>query len=514
MPTFNLKDMNRMKSGKVEKWIVKANEACGKPRLALEALIGGNGLKARAFRGGAWLGVGSVSEQSLRFLRNMILARLLAPSAFGTMAIVMSAVSLLQAFTEIGVREALIQNPKGSEPEYVNVAWWMALGRALSVYSVVFAVAPWVSRFYANPELTHLLRVGILSIVLEGAMSARAYVAMREMKFSRWATIFHGGGILGIITTIVLGLYIRDVWALVIGTCAESAGRCLLSYAVCPFFPSVTIDRQALHCLLKFSRGLFGLAPLTFVYMRADIFVLGKLVPAAALGYYSLGISVAQVPGLFALGLLGQILMPALSQIQDDRIRTRRIVLRVTEAVVLLGMPAVVFAYFCGRPLLTLIYGQPYAAAAGPLVLASCCALVNIMNGLITLAIYAAGAPHLHRRCVAAMALGMILLIYPSARWLGPLGAQLASLISITIGFLLQLERARHLTGIEISDYGKIFSRGALVSAIVMVVCLLAQPFATMVRPFLIVGVGMLGCLVAYGLAGVMVFQGNRLLQD
>ncbi len=494
-------------------WMAKASRACSRSKPFIKALFIGKGLRARVFRGGAWLGAGSVSEQGFRFVRNMILARLLAPSAFGTMAIVMSTASLLQAFSEIGVRESLIQNPKGSEPEYVNAAWWMALGRAVSIYSVLFAAAPWLAGFYGNPELTNLLRVAIISMVLEGAMSARAYAAIREMKLSRWAAISHGGGILGVITTVILGFFIRDVWALVIGICAEGAARCALSYLICPFLPSVNLDRTALRHLFKFSKGLFGLAPLSLIFMRADIFVLGKLIPATALGYYALGISVAQVPALFVIGLLGQIFMPALSQVQEDKPRTRRIVLRVTEAAVLLGMPALVFAYFCGRPLLALIYGQSYAVAAGPLVLASCSALISIVNVQITLAFYAAGAPELHRRCVAAMAAVTIILIYPLAKWLGPMGAQVASLLSAAVGFSLQLERARHLIGIRTSEYGKIFIRGAVVSTIALMVCLAARSLPTMTPPLLTVGLGIFGCLVAYGFAGLMMIRKPMFVQ-
>jgi len=495
-----------------QSWISRGSGAIGKLRLRVESLLGGDRLRARVFRGGAWLGVGSVSEQSLRFVRNMILARLLAPSAFGTMAIVMSAASLLQAFTELGVREALIQNPKGREPRFVNAAWWMAFSRSVFIYLILFALAPEVAKFYGNGALTSLLRVATIGLVLEGAISTRAYVAMKDMRFSRWAAVNHGGGILGVLTTVVLGFLFRDVWALVIGTCAESAARCVLSFVICPFLPSIKVDRAAFKELVRFSKGLFGLAPLVIIYMRLDIFVLGKLIPTTELGYYSLGISVAQVPAGFITNLLAQIFMPALSHVQDDRARVRRIVLQVTGFMMCLAMPAVVFSYFCGGPLLTLIYGHQYAVAAVPLALASCCALVAFVNNQITTAFYAAGAPQLHRLCVVMMAVVMIVLTYPLAKWLGPTGGQLASLVAITVGFLIQLNRARHLIGIKVSQYGKLFLQGFAVSAAAVATCLLAQTVLT--RPVFTVALGLLGCIVAYGLAGWILVRNPKIAQD
>src|SRR5215831_5384145 len=168
-------------------------------RRSWASILQGESLKARVFRGGAWLGAGSFSEQVIRFGRNMVLTRLLAPEAFGTMAVVLSACSVVQTIMDVGVREALIQNPKGSEDDYVGAAWWMAFGRGLSFWICVSAIAPFVAKFYGNPDLSPLFRVAALGLLFEGALSSRAYAAIREMKFRKWAIINHGGAIAGVI---------------------------------------------------------------------------------------------------------------------------------------------------------------------------------------------------------------------------------------------------------------------------------------------------------------------------
>jgi O-antigen/teichoic acid export membrane protein len=117
---------------------------CDRVRVTVERLRVGEGLRAKAIRGGAWLGSGSVAEQFSRFPRNMLLARILAPSAFGTMAIVLSFSSLVESLTEVGVRQAIIQNPRGGENAYLNTGWWMGMVRGIGVYAIIFAVAPWV----------------------------------------------------------------------------------------------------------------------------------------------------------------------------------------------------------------------------------------------------------------------------------------------------------------------------------------------------------------------------------
>lgn len=462
----------------------------------------GGGLKGRVMRGGVWLGGASFVEQGIRFGRNMLLTRLLAPEAFGAMAIVNSATTLIQTTVDVGAREALIQNPRGGEEGHVTAAWWMTMGRSFLIYCAVYLLAPTIARFYGNPELTALARVVTLSIVFDGAISPRAYIAIKEMKFRKWATVNNGGGILGVITTIILSLFMRDVWALAIGFCSESAFRCILSYIVCPYLPRIP-NMEAIRDLLKFSRGLFGLSLMNLVFSRADIFVLGKLYSASELGLYSMAVYLIQTPLSFLVNVLNQTLLPALSGVQEDNVRMNRILLQTTSATVWLGFPVALFVVFCGRSLLSIVYGQRYGAASAALGFAACAALFNVLNSQITQAFYAKGMPQLHRRSVASMAVVVVLLTYPLAKIFGLWGAQFSCLIAIMVGYALQVERIRKVTGLKISQYGDVFPVPVITSLGVAALWLLVTRYTTvMSRPIPDIVLGLGGCALAYALAG------------
>jgi O-antigen/teichoic acid export membrane protein len=471
---------------------------------SIQEAISGESLKAKVFRGGAWMGAGTFSEQVVRFGRNMLLTRILAPEAFGTMAIVASAGTILHTLTDIGVKESIIQNPRGAENRYISGAWWLALGRSSFLYAMVFLFAPWIAAFYGNHEIAPLLRVAALTVVLDGALSSKAYIAIKQMNFAKWAAFQNGGGILGVLITVALSFYIRDVWALVLGTVSESLLRCLMSYALFPFLPSFSLDMHAIRDLLKFSKGLFGLAFLNLIFARTDVFVLAKLFSPAALGLYVVAINLVQTPAGFLMTLLGQTLLPTFSKVQSEPARENRILLRVSSALVLVGMPVFAFMWFCGRSLLTLLYGARYSTATTALILASAVALLNILNGQITTVFYARGVPQLHRRAVAATAVAMVALIWPCAKWLGPAGGQLAALMSIAVGYLFQIDRIRHLTGFDLAQYRKAFALAAGISFCAVGVYWGARPFSFLAGPMPNILLGALGCLLAYGVAGVI----------
>jgi lipopolysaccharide exporter len=473
-------------------------------------LMSGDGVKAKLFRGGAWLGTGSVLEQTLRFGRNLILTRLLAPEAFGLMAITLSFSSIIHTITDIGVKEAIIQNPKGDQREYVGAAWWLAFGRALSIYVCLFVASPWVAKFYGNPELVPLLRVAALGVIFDGALSSKAYIAVKNMKFGKWAGINHGGGIIGVVTTVLLSFFIRDVWALALGYVSESVARCVLSYVLCPYVPRFEYNRLALRDLLHFSKGLFGLSFLNLIFARADIFVLGKLFSPAEIGLYSMAVYLVQTPTSFLMNLLGQTILPTFSQMQSDHARINRILVSITALLVFVGMPLILFLFFCGGSLLTLAYGARYSIGAAALTAAAAVAILNLANGQLTTVFYASGIPQMHRKCVAIMAGIMIVMIYPAIRIFGILGGQLGCLLAISIGFLFQVFRIHRLTGLNLSEYGNIFLKSALISLTVLAVCIGARLFLAANRPFPNVMFGALGCLLAYGLSTMLLLRSRR----
>lgn len=475
-------------------------QAYRRVRSSIHGLVPGDALRAKAMRGGAWLGAGSVAEQAIRFARNILLARILAPGAFGTMAIVISSASLVDVLTDVGMNAAIIQNPRGSNADYLNASFWLGLCRAVLSYLIIFAAAPWISLFYGRPEISGLLRVALLSVVFLGAISPRAALAQREMKLGRWAVITNGGGILGVILAVALSFYMRDVWALAIGYCSENAFRFLLSYVLCPGIPSLRINWSAAKELLTFSRGIFGLAILNLIIVRADVFVLGRLYPLAALGLYTLAVGLVTTPSVFCTNMLGQTLLPALSSVQEEDQRVNRILLEVTSWLLLLGMPAAVFVCLSAPSLLRLAYGARYVAATGPLSVASVVVFLTVLNAVPSIVLFAKGRPGLHRHAVVVTAAVMLVAVYPASKFLGPVGGQVAALLAVSVGSLYQLIALRSVTGLSILRYGSAFVKPALGSVAMVLFVLGCRSFGLVVRPVADVALCIAFCLINYAI--------------
>jgi O-antigen/teichoic acid export membrane protein len=169
--------------------------------------------------------------------------------------------------------------------------------------------------------------------------------------------------------------------------------------------------------------------------------------------------------------------------------------------LILLGLPGVAVIYFCSRSLLSVIYGARYVDAAGPLAVAAIVIFLNILNAAITCVFTAVGRPGLHRRAVAASAVVMIIGIYPACKLLGVVGGQVAALLAIIVSYLLQVERVREVTGLNLARYAKAFVPATLVSAGILVGGFGARFLGLATRPIANIALGIAAVVVAYALS-------------
>lgn len=421
------------------------------PLTSLKRYLVTERLRSRAIAGGTWLAAGSLASQAFRLGRNIVLARLLVPQSFGAMAIVLSVGSMMDAFTEVGTREAVIQSPRGLNAEFLNAAWWFATIRGILSYALIFILSPAVADFYHDSELTGLIRVALLAIIFRGVMSPASFLSLKAMDFKRWAALQYGSAIVGSLVTVALAFAFPSVWALCLGFAIEYAVLCFASYIWFPFLPTLPIKKGPIQELWKFSRGVLGLSFLNLMYVRMDIFVLGKVISGQQLGIYSLVISSVQAASTFLLNYQGQILLPLFSQLQGNPERTNRILAKCASIFAILFLPALIFAFFSGRTLLTVMYGSLYGTAFWPFVLAVGTIFLNVLNAQITTIFYAVGKPQLHRTCVLLMVLFMGVLIYPASRYWGMVGAQAVALVTVIAGYGIQIGQLRTLHGLRLA---------------------------------------------------------------
>jgi O-antigen/teichoic acid export membrane protein len=425
----------------------------------------GEGLKARVLKGGVWLGIGGGSENLLRLIRNIILARIIAPDMFGKMAIVLTVINGFESFTQIGLREAVVQNKKSNDSRFLNSVWFISLSRSVLLFILGQSIIFWILRFYNAIDLLFIMRIALFSIIINGLFSPNAYLALKRMQYDKWTLINRGGAFLGIGATVVLTYLYANLWALVFGFLIEAVVRTILSYVVCPFYPKWQIERSDVKDLTHYAKGMFGVPVLYYLYMNSDIIFIGKLCTSEDLGLYSMVASLAQSPAMLITLMINPILMPVFSKYQTDHRKIENIIIKMNKVFSIIGYPMLVFVVFYSKDLLHIVYGKQYTSAAIPFSILFLTTFIRTCSTPISTVYLSIGKPELHRLFTGIRALVFLGLLYPFIIQFGLLGAALSSLISMLVAYVFQAYRAQNLLGLSVWKYVKSFSNGIFLPA-------------------------------------------------
>jgi len=463
----------------------------------IKTLINSDELKGKVFRSGSALAFGSITENVLRFVRNIILVRILVPEAFGLMAILMGGVQVIEAFTEVGLRQSLIQNKSGSEQSFLNITWFLSLARGLFLYFLAFLASPFIADFYNKPESLVLLRIGFLVILLNCLISPRVHLLEKELRFKEWAILMHGSAIIGIFVTIVAGFIIRNVWALLAGLVIESLLKLLLSFIFYPIKPNLHFNIVHLRDIMKFSRGMFGLPILKMIFYQTAIFVVGKLTSVELLGIYVMLASLAEITTVFLGQIISPVLLPVLALIKHNKTTLSNLFIKTTKTIGLFVFPFTAMLIIFAKPILYLVYGPIYSQHAFTFAILSTYALIALFFSLFTQIFFAMGEPNLHRIASFIRAALFIALIYPLTKFFGLTGTATAASIATGIALCVQLIYIRKYINLTLLAYMQSWLSGLRISLIVIIPGIIfIFTFKNMV--FVNVGIAAILCLIAW----------------
>ena len=155
-------------------------------------------LRSRASRAGSWSVFGDMVSQALRLGGNLILTRLLFPEAFGLMAIVQSVLVGVALVSDIGVESSIIRSEQGRRGTFLNTAWTMQIIKGVFIWLVICMLAPVAASFYQEPMLANIMPVVGFSSVINGLVSTKYHLALRELLLKRRVMIEVGSYLFGL----------------------------------------------------------------------------------------------------------------------------------------------------------------------------------------------------------------------------------------------------------------------------------------------------------------------------
>ncbi len=375
-----------------------------------------------------------IGSQLATFILGIILARLLSPTEYGTVALVTIFVSVATVFVQGGFNTALIQKKEIERDDYKSVLWFSLL-IALILYVLLFFAAILIAKFYSNDELIPIVRV-LSFILFPGAVNSIqvAYVT-KQMQFKKLFISNFLSVIVGGVAGVLMAITGFGVWAIVVQQLFTQVLNCVMMAIVAPVKLTGKFSSQAIKSLIPFGSKVLASNLLVTIFLDIRSLIIGKKYSTEDLAYFNRGKAFTSTIMDAVNGTVQTVMLPSFANCQDDRIILLNMLRKTIQINCYIVFPCLIGVAAIAEPLVLLlltekwrdciIYLQIFAISYlfQPMQIASAQAIKAIGKSGITLFI------EIIRKTIEIISLAIALFI----------GVKAIAISSIVSGFLSYL---------------------------------------------------------------------------
>ena len=313
-----------------------------------------NNIKNKTVSGLIWRFMERCGAQGVNFVVSIILARLLAPELYGTIALITVFTAILEIFVDSGMGNALIQKKDADDVDFSSVFYFNML-MCVVLYGVMFISAPYIAKFYKDSELTPIVRVMSLVLIISGLKNVQQAYVSRTMQFKRFFFATLGGTIVAAVVGIWMAYEGYGVWALVAQNLVNKVIDTTVLWFTVKWRPKLLFSIKRLKGLVSYGWKLLASSLLDTVYNNLRQLIIGKLYSSSDLAFYNRG---KQFPNFVITNIntsIDSVLFPAMSSQQDDTERVRSMTRRSIKISSYIMWPLMMGLAFTATSIVSLV---------------------------------------------------------------------------------------------------------------------------------------------------------------
>lgn len=292
--------------------------------------------------------------QLVTFIVSIVLARLLAPEDYGTIALVTVFTTILQVFVDSGLGTALIQKKDADDLDFSSV-FYFNFFVCIVLYIGMFLAAPIIAGFYGDSSLIPIIRVISLTIVISGVKGIQQSYVSRNMLFKRFFFATLGGTIFSAFLGIGLAYVGFGVWAIVAQQLSNTAIDTLILWITVKWRPKKMFSWNRLKGLLSFGWKLLVSSLLDTVYNNLRNLIIGKFYSSADLAYYNQGDKFPKIIVTNINSSIDSVLLPTLANEQEHIDRVKSMTRRAIKTSTFIMAPLMMGLAFCATSIVKIV---------------------------------------------------------------------------------------------------------------------------------------------------------------
>jgi len=275
-------------------------------------------------KGTLWKFLERLGVFGTQFIIQIILARLLSPSDYGELTLLMVFVTISNVLVQSGFNTALVQMKDITEKDYSSVLWISTLFASV-IYALIYFMAPLIAEVYEMPSNIWPLRILGLILFPGAYYSILLAKVSRELDFKKvfYSNVF--GAIISGTIGIIIALNGGGLWSLVFQQLINMTVCCVVLRLKVSIKIRFIVEIDRIKKFLSYGWKLIVSGLLNTLSEQLNSILIGYKFDAELLGCYTRGMQFPQYGISIIQDTMTGVLLPSISKVQEERQEVKKI---------------------------------------------------------------------------------------------------------------------------------------------------------------------------------------------
>lgn len=324
-----------------------------------------NNIKGLLIKGAFFTGLAKYSVMIINIIVTAILARLLPPEDFGTIALTVVVTSFFDILANAGIGPAIIQNKDINETDLPNLfrfSTYLAFVLVLLFGALIYPI----SIFYGKVELVSILFLVTIQLFFNTLNVVPLALLLKEKKFQIIAKNAVCSACICGFFSVLAAFNDWGIYSLLITPIGVSVITFVLTVRyniqiVC--FKTLAVSKKSVKKILNFSIYQFLFNFVNYFSRNMDKILLGRYLGFQSLGYYEKSYRLMTLPISTLTNVFTPSLQPVLSDFQNDITVIRNVYNRISQYLFFVGTILTPFLCFSAKEIILILFGEQWMAA-------------------------------------------------------------------------------------------------------------------------------------------------------
>jgi O-antigen/teichoic acid export membrane protein len=340
----------------------------------------GRGTSASTVSAVSWSGVAFGARVGTQLISLLLLSRILTPDDFGLMAMAAVVTGLASVVRDVGAGPALVREPRLT-PSFVSSQFVVAATFGLVLAVMIVGVAPIAVAVFEEPDLAPILIVLALGFAIGGLGVVPQALLERRLAFRPIAVAEVIAGAVALVAAIVAATAGLGAIALAFQAVVQTTVAVFVLAFAARWLPTDMPAFVDIRRGLRFGTPLAGFATLNYLVRNADNALIGAVLGAGPLGYYSVAYRVMLLPVQVVNSVGNRVLLPVLAH--GDRASQRAAYLSALGISAVVGLPIAAGLAGAADQVIRVLLGPGWEPSVPVLQLLSLVALAQVVGATV-----------------------------------------------------------------------------------------------------------------------------------